>query len=246
MKAIIVTSQITFVPENYDRFVLKMAEHPHILGLIVLKNRDPLFLLKAIFLILSGAAPRLGLQVFKNYLASFTNKRTQVYKKNLKKIWFLDTINSPEAIKIVEDEKIDLIINARTRYIYKKDILGAPHYGCINIHHGLLPKQRGLMCDFWAHLEGEKFGFSIHQMTSKIDDGDILKVIEVKNAKNNYLESLLAASEQEALTCSDLLNELEKNNNQLEVIKNSSNDHKYRKNPTRKDLIALQKKGIKI
>ncbi|NUM57844.1 MAG: hypothetical protein HUU56_04390, partial [Bdellovibrionaceae bacterium] len=207
MKAIIVTSQITFVPENYDRFVLKMAEHPHVLGLIVLKNRDPLFLLKATYLILSGAAPRLGFQVFKNYLSSFTNKRTNGYKKNQKKIWFLDTINSSEAIKIVEEEKVDLIVNARTRYIYKKSILNIPRYGCINIHHGLLPNQRGLMCDFWAHLEGEKFGFSIHKMTSKIDDGDILKVIEVKSSKNNYLESLLVASQQEAHICGELLHE---------------------------------------
>jgi methionyl-tRNA formyltransferase len=246
MKTILVTSELTFVPENYDHFVLKMAENPHIIGLIVLKNRELSFLAIATYFLSTRAAPMLGKQVIKNYFSSFSSKRTQVYQKFGKKIWYLDSINSPEALKIIADEKADLVINSRTRFIYKKAILRAPRFGCINIHHGLLPNQRGLMCDFWAHLENEDFGFSIHRMTSKIDDGDILKVVKVTSPRTSYVESLLLSSIKEAETCAEVLNEIEQKQNDLMIIKNSAEQAKYRTNPGKKDLLNLQKKGIKV
>ncbi|MBK9324532.1 MAG: hypothetical protein IPM97_16580 [Bdellovibrionaceae bacterium] len=246
MRALLVTSELTFVPENYDRFILKMAENSHIVGLIVLKNKDLSFLAVASYLFLTGAAPLLGKQLIKNFFSSSSRKKADIYQNFGKKTWFLDSINSPETLKIIAEEKVDLVVNARTRSIFKKALLSATKFGCINIHHGLLPKQRGLMCDFWAHLDGEEFGFSIHRMTSKIDDGDILKVVKVRSSRTSYLESLLLSSEKEAEVCAELLREIDQKQNNLGTIKNFAEHAKYRKNPERTDFLNLQKKGIKV
>lgn len=45
----------------------------------------------------------------------------------------------------------------------------------INLHGSLLPKYRGLHSIFWMIMNGEaKMGYTIHEATEKVDDGDIL------------------------------------------------------------------------
>lgn len=246
MKTLLVTSDLTFVPFNYDRFVLKMAEDTNVVGLIIIKNKSFSIFIKALVLILSGAGTRLGAQLIKNFFSNSAALRKNKYLGLGKKVWSFSTINLPEVLQIINDEKIDLIVNARTREIFKNNLLQAPKWGCVNIHHGLLPKQRGLMCDFWAHLEGENFGFSIHRMTSKIDDGDILKVFTFSHNYRSYLEAILNASIQEAAVCSELLSEIKENENKVMAIKNKSDNPVYFKNPKIKDFHKLNVKGIKI
>lgn len=245
MRTLIVTSALTFVPENYDRMICSTLEHSSVVGLLVLENRSPAILLKALALILTFSAPRMGWTLIRNYFGASMKRRQMVCKNLNKKIWTLDHINSPEALELLKNEKIDLLLNARTRFIFKKHILDQPTIGCINIHHGLLPEQRGLMCDFWAHLEDQDFGFSIHQMTSKIDDGPILQVVKVEGHKKNYLQSLLKASEMEAAVTKNLLNQIE-NAKTFKAIINQSSQVTYRKNPSLRDAYRLRLKGVKI
>ena len=245
MKTVLVTSSVTFVPENYDRMICEMANCADVVGLIVLNNKEPKMIFKALVLLITLSAPRLGLTLLKNYFGSSAMRRQKAYTKASKKIWTLENINSSEALKIISDEKIDLIINLRTRSIYKENILQAAKIGCINIHHGLLPEQRGLMCDFWAHLENSDYGFSIHQMTKKIDDGPILKVVNLGKPKNNYLSALLAGSEVEATACKEIIEQIKKNGFSFGQA-NQLTEKKYRKNPSLMSGYQLQLKGIKI
>lgn len=61
------------------------------------------------------------------------------------------------------------------------DILTKPTFGCINFHFGLLPKYKGADPVFWQLKNREVLGgISIHKMTEKIDEGNILHVAEVK------------------------------------------------------------------
>src|SRR5690606_2647809 len=115
--------------ENYDRFICSMAKHPHIAGLLILENRSPALLFKAAFLILSMSAPRMGWTLIKNYFGNSYQRRLAAFQKNGKKVWTLPTINGPEALALIQQEKIDLVLNSRTRYIFKKDILEAPRLG---------------------------------------------------------------------------------------------------------------------
>lgn len=245
MKSILVTSELTFVPENYDRMISSSLEHPSVVGLIIIKNKNFNFLLKAVALIFTLAAPRLGWTLLKNYLSASNSKRKKICNKLNKKIWLVENINSQEVLGILQQEQIDLLINARTRSIYKKSILEKPRLGCINIHHGLLPEQRGLMCDFWAHLENEDFGFSIHQMTAKIDDGPILWVEKINLKKESYLQSILKTSETEAFVLKKLIDQIAEKQS-LSSLPIKSEKIKYRKNPSLFDCYKLQIKGIRI
>lgn len=61
------------------------------------------------------------------------------------------------------------------------DILTKPALGCINFHFGLLPKYKGADPIFWQLKNREVMGgITIHTMTEKIDEGNILHVAELQ------------------------------------------------------------------
>lgn len=246
MKTVLVTSAVTFVPNNYDDLVLSMAANPHIEGLIVIDNRSWKVVGQALILVLSFSAPRLGWQLLKNHFDDSLNRKRRKYNEYQKKIWLLPDINSESALKLLETIKPDLILNARTRSFYKKKLLQLPKIACINIHHGLLPDQRGLMCDFWAHLLDTKVGFSVHQMTSKLDDGLLLAVQEISSEKTDYLQSLKTGAIKEANIIEALLEKIA-STGRLEGDENISTEMTtYRTNPKLRDFYKLRLRGIKI
>lgn len=245
MRVLLVTSSITFVPENYNRLICRLAGHPSVVGLLEINNRKPEILAKACALTLTLSAPRMGLTLIQNYFGSSFKMREETYLRQNKFYKIVENINSTEALNFILTENIDMIINARTRSIYKSAVLNAPRLGCLNIHHGLLPEQRGLMCDFWAHLEGTDFGFSVHQMTEKIDDGPVVHVEKVKTSQTSYLDSILKASEIEAHICEKLINKIQYENKISPLILDSKN-FQYRKNPKLRDGYKLQLKGIRV
>lgn len=246
MKTLLVTSQVTFVPENYNRLIVGLAKSPQIGGLLVLKNWDSALLFKSFGLIFLGAKS-VGKQLLRNYFSKSNAERENAFREQGKPVWYLDTVNCPEAIDIVKKNSFDLVLNARTRFIYKSPILQAPKMGCINIHHGLLPEQRGTFCDLWAIYNGDNTGFSVHQMSEKIDDGHIISVTKVNPPKeNDFLQYLLHGSEIELEVLSALLCDVEKSG-EFSVVENiqTKNSPHYR-NPTRTEIRAMRKRGIKI
>lgn len=246
MRTWIVTSAVTFVPNNYEDLVLPLAQDPHIEGLLLLDNRGPDILLKALLLIFSLAGPRMGWHLFKNYFRSFSKKRIRHFTEAQKKVLIFKDINGPDCISTLQTVQPDLLLNARTRSYFRKEILALPRWGCINIHHGLLPDQRGLMCDLWAHLENTPAGFSIHVMTSKLDDGDILSVTEVPSDKKNYLAAIQQSARLEAQVVPQVLAQISaaekiEGRNNLKTEKTH-----YRKNPGLTDFYKLRFRGVKI
>ncbi|KYG66030.1 hypothetical protein AZI86_02890 [Bdellovibrio bacteriovorus] len=246
MRTWVVTSAVTFVPDNYEDLILPLAHDPHIEGLLILDNRSPDIILKAVLLIVSLAGPRMGWQLLKNYFRSSSLRKKKYYEQAQKKVLIFKDINSTECLEALRTIQPDLILNARTRSFFRKDILALPRLGCINIHHGLLPDQRGLMCDLWAHLENTPAGFSIHVMTSKLDDGAILNTTEVPSDKKNYLASIQAAARLEAQAASQVLAKI----NHAGKIEGQSNlkteKTVYRRNPGIKDFYKLRLRGVKI
>ncbi len=173
MKTLLVTSEVTFVPRNYDDVVIGLAACPQVGGLLVLRNRSLALTCKACALIGAGAWG-LGGALLVNQGPASRRRRHEAYAAQNKEVWTLDTINDPQAVALVKDHGFDCILNARTRFIYGLEILSAPPLGCINIHHGLLPEQRGTMCDLWALYQSQAAGFSIHTMETRIDAGGII------------------------------------------------------------------------
>ena len=246
MKTLLVTSAVTFVPKNYDTFILAMAESPHVEGLLIVDNRTWDIVVKALLLLISGAAPSMGKTLLKNYFDNSLARKKQAYSKAGKNIWVTHDINSEETISLISSLQIDLILNARTRSFFKKKLLTLPRLGCLNIHHGLLPNQRGLMCDFWAHLFNTAAGFSIHQMTPKLDDGSILKVVEVPSDKKDYLNSLQLGAALEATTALQILEQIAQVGSVHGEENKISKETVYHKNPGIRDFFRLRLKGTKI
>lgn len=246
MKTLIVTSEVTFVPENYDQLIVGLADHPSVIGLLVLENWELSLLGKAIGLMALGA-PRVGKQLLKNKYGKSRKRRETAYKKLGKKLWYLETINCPEAEALVKQEGVDLILNARTRYIYKAPILRAPKLGCINIHHGILPDQRGTMCDLWALYNGTNAGFSVHAMNEKIDDGPILEVCQVDPGnEKDFLHYLDKAAKLECEVLKQQLNKISESGT-LEGCPNQCDPTiVHTKNPDRSQIKEMKRKGIKL
>ena len=244
MKTLVVTSEITFVPSNYDQLIVELAKHSHVAGLLVLKNWDVRLLLKALGLMGLGAV-NVGKQLLKNRYGKSRVNRERAYYEQGKPVWYLDTINCEAANKIVSQNSIELILNARTRFIYKDAILNAPTLGCINIHHGLLPGQRGTMCDLWALFEGTHAGFTVHAMNSKIDDGAILRAQVVdQGIERNFLSYLHRAARNELDVVGSLLNQI----NETRCLQGEPNvddtNSPHSRNPTRHQIQKMKRKGM--
>lgn len=246
MNTIIITSSITFVPKNYRDFLSPLALNSHVKGIIIFDNLNLDLLFKALLLIITFSAPRLGIQLLKNFFSPNSREAAQFYLKNGKCVLITKNLNHSQTYKFLIDCNTDLIINARTRVYFKKQLLALPKIGCLNIHHGLLPEQRGLMCDFWAHLLGMPKGFSIHRMTRKIDDGEIVYVKQVDGNRDDYLQSLHLSSHEEYEILNKLLNEISSSNAIYSQENMQNTNVKYYSNPNIFDFYKLQLKGVKI
>jgi methionyl-tRNA formyltransferase len=235
---------VTFVPENYDALVTGLAERPQIAGLLVLENRSRRLLGKALALMAVGA-PRIGSTLLRNWFGPSARRRAAAFAAAGKPVWTLPTINGPEAVELVRNQGFDLALNARTRFIYKADILAAPLLGCINIHHGLLPEQRGTMCDLWALFEGRPAGFSVHVMTEAVDAGPILVREQVSDGTDrDYPAYLLKASRREWDVVSALLAKVE-GSGQLDGIENKASPGlTTHRNPTPSQIREMRRKGV--
>ena len=241
-----VTSRVTFIPRNYDDFVCGMAACPEIGGLLVLDNRAVAQLGKGLSLVALGA-PRLGLTLLRNLVGLSLSRRRAAYAKHGKPVWMLRTINCPEAIALIRDHGFDLVVNARTRFIYKQAILEAPPLGCINVHHGLLPDQRGTMCDLWALHNHVPAGFSIHRMAARVDAGEIIARVQVSDGSDCHYPNYLARSTHRE--CKEVAELLRRMSTQHEIDSQPNvpgQDLVYRKNPTWREVRAMRCHGLKL
>lgn len=90
----------------------------------------------------------------------------------------VDSINSDEAIALLREHNIDLLVYAGAGILKKRLIEAAP-LGVLNAHMGLLPAYRGMNVTEWAAWNGDAVGCSVHLIDSGIDTGDILLAREV-------------------------------------------------------------------
>lgn len=252
MKILIVTSEVTFVPENYNLFLdglfttLSTEKDTH-LELVILKNNSSSYLLKGLLLALMGAK-HIGFHLVKNSLKSIFKDREKLAKKYNINIHYFKNPNSPDFREFVKNFKTDLIINARTRFIYKGKTLKLPKIAAINIHHGLLPDYRGTMCDLWALLEGRPTGFSIHLMDKKIDNGLIIKKVQTSthgdSIRSNFAKLIKESSKIEGLEIAKTILTIKKNNSIPKECENISPNPIFTKNPDYFTIRKIIQKGI--
>lgn len=246
MKILIVTSEITYIPDNcqdlFDELMKNNREH--IAGLVILQNITFSLFLKTLWLYTLGCS-NFATTLLKNTLRLPLQAREKHFRKHNLPVFRLTTMNDPFIIEWVKKENIDLIINVRTRCIYKKEILNAPKLGCVNIHHGILPEDRGIFCDLYALHENRPAGITLHRMNEKIDGGDILFTRQIsKTGDKNYIKYLARTGKEEAALITALLDNIKTLGTLPEGKRNDSKRYVLTHTPTRRKIRDIQKGGM--
>ncbi|MBU1108337.1 MAG: hypothetical protein KKB51_16810 [Candidatus Riflebacteria bacterium] len=252
MKTIYVTSDVTYVKDNYLSLVDRVTDPANVpagvevAAVIIIKVPEKL-LLKNILGLLAIGAPHFSFALLRNLVQSRINDpRVKVLRERGLEVYRCSSVNTAGALKFIGGIEPDLMVNMRTRNIYKKPVLDLPKIGCINIHHGLLPENRGTLCDMWAWIEGRPVGFTIHWMNEKIDDGDIIDRCEVDTTGcRSYIEIPYRSSQIEA-GC--LLRNLERISREGHFvgIPNRTDNINYTRTPPPAKIAEIRRRGFRL
>lgn len=139
----------------------------------------------------------------------------------------------------------EAIVSVACPYILKEHALTLPKYGCINIHHALLPKYKGMMPTFWQMYHGEeRLGLTIHYMVPQLDAGPALLQSEIDIPNDVSLDSLIRCSKRHGAHCvAQVLRHL-KDNEQRPVMLDSSKGT-YFTFPTRDEIREFRRRGLR-
>jgi UDP-4-amino-4-deoxy-L-arabinose formyltransferase/UDP-glucuronic acid dehydrogenase (UDP-4-keto-hexauronic acid decarboxylating) len=100
-------------------------------------------------------------------------------------------VNNTIWVKKIKDLKPDIIFSFYYRNMLKTAILEIPPKGCLNLHGSLLPAYRGRCPINWVLVNGEKeTGVTLHHMTPKPDDGDIVAQERINISSNDTAMTL--------------------------------------------------------
>ena len=117
-----------------------------------------------------------------------------------------EDINHPMWVQKIRELKPDIVISFYYRNMVGSAILEIPPAGCLNLHGSLLPRYRGRCPINWVLVNGEKkTGVTLHYMTSRPDDGDIVCQRKIRISNDDTAKSL---HEKAVETSSSMLNEI--------------------------------------
>ena len=95
-----------------------------------------------------------------------------------------------------QELNLDLAVLAWWPDIVSSRLTKLAKFGFINTHPSLLPYNKGRNPNFWALVDGNPFGVSIHRVEDKVDSGEILSQKEIiydwtDNAETLYEKATL-------------------------------------------------------
>jgi methionyl-tRNA formyltransferase len=110
--------------------------------------------------------------------------------------------NEAEFVTELRKRAPDVIVSVACPFILKEALLGVPPRGCVNIHHALLPRYKGMMPTFWQMFSGERnVGVTIHYMTARVDEGAALLQEELEIKMGESLDQLIQRSKRHGAHC---------------------------------------------
>jgi methionyl-tRNA formyltransferase len=93
----------------------------------------------------------------------------------------------------------DIGVSIYFGYILKPELLAIFGRGCVNLHPGLLPFNRGAHPNVWSIVEGTPAGVTLHWMDEGVDTGAIIAQQEVEVRRIDTGETLYRRLELEAV-----------------------------------------------
>ncbi|MEI6222829.1 MAG: formyltransferase family protein [bacterium] len=244
MNIILVTSDVTYVPDNYNDVLTHILAHEsaHIAGVVLVKINILPLIGKVMFLYLTGCH-QLATTLLRNTLNALAKSKEALLQRN--KIPYLQVkdVNDVRTIAWLQKMQPEMVINLRARCIYNQAVLDIPKLACVNLHHGILPEQRGLFCDLYAIAEGSPAGFSIHKMTSSVDQGEIYYQ-EVVASNTHYMRYLQAVADKEKQAITTIIATCSAKAQLPKGAVKTSSKPKVTSTPNLKTIQLFQKKGI--
>ncbi len=122
------------------------------------------------------------------------------------KVFSPEDINHPIWVKKISELAPDIIFSFYYRDMVGSSILDIPPSGCLNLHGSLLPEYRGRCPINWVLVKGEKeTGVTLHYMTPRPDDGDIVCQKKISISDDDTVRSLYKKAEK---ACANMLDEI--------------------------------------
>ncbi len=104
-----------------------------------------------------------------------------------------EDVDHPLWVERIREMEPDIIFSIYYRNIIGGEILAIPRRGALNLHGSLLPRYRGRCPLNWVLVHGEKeTGVTLHHMTPRPDDGDIVDQVRVPIDDEDTAATLLA------------------------------------------------------
>lgn len=91
---------------------------------------------------------------------------------------FVDSHNGDFCRHVIEEVRIDCLVNAGTPRKLDSALLSAVPIGILNVHPGILPKYRGSSAVEWSIYNDDPVGNTAHFMTEEYDAGPIIRIEE--------------------------------------------------------------------
>jgi methionyl-tRNA formyltransferase len=155
-------------------------------------------------------------------------------------------VNSPEFVRFVCGEAVDVIVSVAAPQIFRSDLIAAPALACINIHNARLPEYKGMLPNFWQMFDGRKqVGTTVHRINEAIDEGAILLQRDTEIRPGESLDSLIRRTKRKgAALVLEVLRLLETGD--AVAIEPQQDSGSYFSFPTRSDVIEFRRRGYRL
>jgi methionyl-tRNA formyltransferase len=109
-------------------------------------------------------------------------------------------LNDSEELRRLDAMRPDLGVSVLFGYILKREVLERFPRGCVNLHPGYLPYNRGAYPNVWSIVDGTPAGATLHWIDEGVDTGDVVAREEVPIEPFDTGESLYRKLEAAALS----------------------------------------------
>ena len=157
-------------------------------------------------------------------------------------------VNSEDFLSTLAPLKLDLLVSVAASQKFRTPLLRAPRLGCINLHTAKLPKNRGMMPNFWSlyHADTEPVSaVTVHRMNEELDDGPIVLQEEFRLDPQESLHELILRTK--ILGARAVVRALEMfQHGEPAYLPNDRSGATYNTFPTREDVRKFRAKGLRL
>ncbi len=167
-----------------------------------------------------------------------------LYSKGIK-FNYVEKINEEQFLKKIRKIEPDIILFAVFDKIAKKELIEIPKIGTFNLHLGPLPSYKGGLSAFWLLRFKEKYaGASIHKVTEKIDEGDLIDETKFLIKTNSMCELMKENINIASIMLPSIISKI--NSEKYKIIDTSKRKSNYYLFPTFNDFRHFYRNGSKL